>query len=205
MNKQKWFNVIVAAGVVLALIGAGVAVVESQTDYQVMSASGYLFRLEDGTGTEKFSVTDAGNATVAGTFTSTGNATMAGTLTSNGAGDFDTTLNVDGTATMGEWLNIGAQTAISVTAGAVITPTGTYQPLTSAAAVTCDTTTCIFTGTTAGDLLLLENQNASDTITIDGTGGTVECKADVVLGAGDTLLLFWDGADWQCISNYDNS
>ena len=114
------------------------------------------------------------------------------------------TLDVTGDFTIADGMNVTAVTAISLTAGAIITPTGMYQPLTSAAAVTCDTTTCIAAGT-AGDLLLLENRNAADAITIDGTGGTVECKANVALGAGDTLLLIFDGTDWQCISGYDNS
>jgi len=106
---------------------------------------------------------------------------------------------------VGTWVKLGAQTAISVTAGLTIAPTGTYQPLTSAGAKACSTTTCIANGTTAGDLLILRNANASDVITIDGTGGNVECKSDVALGAGDTLSLIWNGADWNCIANHDNS
>jgi hypothetical protein len=106
---------------------------------------------------------------------------------------------------VGTWVKLGAQTAISVTAGMTIAPTGTYQPLTSSTARTCSTTTCIANGTTAGDMLILRNANASDVITIDGTGGNVECKSDVALGAGDTLSLIWNGSDWNCIANHDNS
>lgn len=104
-----------------------------------------------------------------------------------------------------EFLGAAEQTAEVVSAGSTIVPTGTYQPLTSASSITTSTTTPITAGTFTGQLLILVNENASDTITIDGTGGTVECKADVVLGAQDTLTLLWNGADWICLSGYDNS
>jgi len=94
---------------------------------------------------------------------------------------------------------------VVVTAGSTITPTGTYQVITSTAAVTTSTTTAIANGGETGDLLILRNANASNAITIDGTGGNVECKSDVALGAGDTLLLIWNGSDWNCLSSYDNS
>jgi hypothetical protein len=54
-------------------------------------------------------------------------------------------------------------------------------------------------------LLIIRNGNAADAITIDGTGGTVECKANVALGAGDIVTLIFDGTDWRCQSVYDNS
>jgi uncharacterized protein YaiE (UPF0345 family) len=106
---------------------------------------------------------------------------------------------------VGTWVKLGAAAPISVTGGATIAPTGTYQPLTSASGVTCNTTTCIANGTTAGDLLILSNANVSDTITIDGAGGNVECKSDIILGTGDTLMLIWNGSDWNCLGTHDNS
>lgn len=106
---------------------------------------------------------------------------------------------------VGTWLKLGSQVAVAVTAGSTITPTGTMQPLTSGSAVTTSTSEAIANGTTAGDVLILRNANASDTITIDGTGGNVECKTDKVLGAQDTLTLVWNGSDWVCLSISDNS
>ena len=108
-------------------------------------------------------------------------------------------------ASVGTWVKLGAQSAISVTAAMTIAPTGTYQPLTSDGAKTCNTTTCIANGTTAGDLLILRNANVTGDITIDGGGGNVECKSDVVVGVGDTLTLIWNGSDWNCLANHDNS
>jgi len=138
-----------------------------------------VFEVENSAGTAKAVIDDAGKGTFAGGLH----------LSGDGAG----------------WMTLGAQTAISMTAGSTITPTGTWQPLESAAAVTSSTSTAVVSGTTSGDILIMQNTNASDAITIDGTGGNVECKADVVLGAGDTITLIWNGTNWYCQSVYDNS
>jgi hypothetical protein len=127
----------------------------------------------------------------------------------------DSTLNgtllvvgsLDGSADLdiGTWLNLSAQTAISLTAGSTITPTGTYQPIQSGSAVTTSTSLAVAGGVETGDLLILRNLNAADAITVDGTGANVECKANIVLGPGDTLTLIWNGDDWNCLAGYDNS
>ncbi len=148
-------------------------------------------------------------ATVAGVLTASGGVVgdVTGDVTGDMTGDVtgDVTGNVTGDVTNSTFLNLTAQTAISLTAAGIITPTGTYQPLTSGAAVTTSTSLAVYTGTVTGDLLILENQNASDVIIIDGTGGNVECKTDVSLGTRDTLWLWWNGTDWACLSGYDNS
>lgn len=104
---------------------------------------------------------------------------------------------------------MGVQSTISVVFGIPITPTGWYQPIQSADHGAGDgqvvTPIAAPSGDTNGTRLLLYNINASQVITIDGTGTTVECKADIVLAPTDTLELFWNGDDWKCISNYDNS
>jgi len=161
-------------------------------------------------GTTHFTNLEAEDITATDDLTVTDDAAVGGDLTVTGAvnpADLTTTddIVVGDDLTVAGLVSIGAQTAISVTAGAVITPTGSLQPLTSAAAVTCSTTRCIENGATTGDILILKNDNAADAITIDGTGGNVECKADVVLGAGDTIILIWGGSDWYCLSVYDNS
>lgn len=153
--------------------------------------------------------TVGGALTTGGAIVSSGNVTGVDVTASDDVIATDDISGVDivltGNETLADWLIVQPQTTISVTSGGVITPTGTIQPLSSGGAVTCDTTTCIAAGSATGQLLILQNVNASDTITIDGTGGTVECKADVVLGAQDTLTLMWNGADWICQSGYDNS
>lgn len=132
------------------------------------------------------------DVTVGGDASVTGDVAITGDL---GADD----VAVDG------FLNLAASTYISVTAGATITPTATFQPIKSGGAVTTSTSRAIADGVTTGDVLVLQNQNASSVITVDGTGGNVECKTDKALGAGDTLTLIWNGTNWYCISLADNS
>lgn len=148
---------------------------------------------------------------ISGNLTSvTGAITITDSLNVTGTVDFDSTLNVDGattltTTTLTKHLTMTAQTVFSVVMGIPITPTGLYQPLESAVYVTAGGTADIAAGSGNGGLLTFLNINASQAITIDGTGGNVECKADVVLDAGDTLMLLWDGTNWRCLSGYDNS
>jgi hypothetical protein len=116
---------------------------------------------------------------------------------------------IEGTVEMASDLIMGPQSTISVVFGIPITPTGWYQPIQSADFGSGDgqavTPIAAPANDTNGTRLLLYNINASQVITIDGTGTTVECKADIVLGSTDTLELFWNGDDWKCIANYDNS
>ena len=109
-------------------------------------------------------------------------------------------LSVTGDASIGDDLEIGAQTAISVTTGGYITPTGTYQPL------KCDVTapvslTNIAVGT-AGDVLYLTNE-CTQTICITDTG-TTKLGGNRVLGQYDSLLLWCDGTNWLEVSYVDN-
>jgi len=95
-------------------------------------------------------------------------------------------------------------TPVVVSAGSTITALGTYQPLTSSGAVTTSTTTAIADGVKVGQILILVNENGSDVITIDD-GGNTKLSGDAVLGAGDTLFLIWDGADWLEIAQANNT
>ncbi len=112
---------------------------------------------------------------------------------------------LEGTVEMASDMILGAQSSISVESTLQITPTGRYQPLISGDLGSTVNDIAAPTDDTIGKMLLLHNINTTNVITIDGTGTTVECKADVVLGVQDTLQLLWNGDDWICISNYDNS
>ena len=105
------------------------------------------------------------------------------------------------------------QDTIVVTYGTVITPTGTYQPISS----TGDITNCYlenagapgrYTGVrnvtyTAGSLLWLVNVS-STTITVT-EGETADLTGlTVALGISDTLLLFFDSSHWVELSESDN-
>jgi len=81
MSKAE--KVVIGAALVLALLLGGFAGLRGQpVEYQEMSASGYIFKLEDGSGTTQLTVDDDGALNVVG------------------AADFDSTLNVDGAATL---------------------------------------------------------------------------------------------------------
>lgn len=96
----------------------------------------------------------------------------------------------------------------TVTATFIITPTSSNIVMTSDAAYTSSTTTPVITTTaTDGQIIYLRNGNASDVLIVDGTGGTVECKANVSLGTKDIMTLMYDATDavWYCQSVQDNS
>jgi len=100
------------------------------------------------------------------------------------------------------------QQSETVTATFILTPTAPFILITSDSAYTSSTDTPVITTTaTANQMLMIQNGNASDALTVDGTGGTIECKADVVLGAGDIMTLIYSESDlvWHCQSVYDNS
>ena len=112
---------------------------------------------------------------------------------------------VDTVLDLSEFLAFTGQTAVSITEGAIITPTGTYQPLTSAAAVTTSTSCAVYSGTVKGQLLVLTNENASDAIIIDdGANTNIGGNKTLTGGEGDALYLMWDETDWFCIGYNDN-
>lgn len=156
-------------------------------------------------GTDVLTLDSSGLAVASGgiTVTSGGLTVTAGGLTVTSGG---LTVN-GGLTTLSGGLNFTPQTEV-VTTAFVITPTSGIVSLSSTIEVTSSATTGIITTTaTNGDVIILANNNASDRIWIDGVGGTVECKADVILGASDTLTLWYNEADlvWNCLSNFDNS
>ncbi|MFH1484742.1 MAG: hypothetical protein ABIH46_01605 [Chloroflexota bacterium] len=118
----------------------------------------------------------------------------------NGATIRETT---DTVIAFGEFVGFAEGAAETIGAGEQIDPVATYHPITAAGSVSTSADG-IAVGTFTGQLLILVMEGAGD-ITVDGTGGNVECKANVTLDTGDTLTLIWDGADWRCLSNYDNS
>jgi hypothetical protein len=127
---------------------------------------------------------------------------------SGGAGfyDFETSvrmwnnLRVIGTTTFigaaeGNELRATLQPTITVAASANISPTGTYQRISSAGNVG---TSSIQAGT-AGDLLVLINTGAN-TITLTDTA-TLMLPANVVLGPKGSVMLISAGADgWYSLA-----
>lgn len=140
------------------------------------------------------------------TINTSGNVTQVGnlTLTASDATIGDD-LNVTDDTTLSGFLLLPRQSVV-VTAAFIITPTASLVVLTSTEEFTSSTTIPIeTTGIVTDTVLFLRNDNAADPINIDGTGGSVECKANVALGADDMLMLIFNGTDWNCVSSYDNS
>ena len=140
----------------------------------------------------------------------TGGITLNDTVNIVGAVDADSTLNVDGASTLvgdvtltadivvGLFGRLTAQTAITVTGGGTLTPTGTYQPIQAAGAVGLSDIAI----TTAGDVLVLTNISAT-TITITDTGTTM-LSANRAIAQYDTLVLLCDGTNWLELSFTNN-
>jgi len=129
-----------------------------------------------------------GNANITGTFNASGNSTVGGTFAVTG----DTGLSAD--------LLFAAQTAVAVTAGNIITPTGTLQEITASGAVS---TNLIADATGSGTILILVNSSANE-ITLAEAGGNLVLSADTVLGQWDTITLVnWVG-NWIEIAQADN-
>jgi hypothetical protein len=96
-----------------------------------------------------------------------------------------------GSVTHGGWERWTPAAPLTVTDGAVFTPTGSYQPLGAAAPVT----PTVYTATAvAGSVLLLVNTGAN-AITIQDTA-TQALAGDFSMGQYDTLLLIFDGTRW---------
>jgi hypothetical protein len=96
-------------------------------------------------------------------------------------------------------LILAAQTAISVTNGMTLTPTGSYQLLTSAAA---SRAFGAITAADAGTVLTLVN-TVNQTITITDTG-TLKLSGNAALGQYDSITLISDGTNWIELNESDN-
>lgn len=94
-------------------------------------------------------------------------------------------------ATIGNFLYLTAGTAISLTNGAVLTATNTYQPIDAAPS---STITFTLAAGSAGQMLRLINQGTGTTVLVD-TGNQV-LASTYSLGQYDSLLLMSDGTRW---------
>lgn len=143
------------------------------------------------------------NVGAAGTdFGSDGSLTTAAGLTITAGGATITagglTLS-DGNAVIADFVRITAQTSLTVTDSTPFTPTGSYQPITAAGAVT---PTIATSGFTAGDQVQIVN-TSSQNILIQDTGNQV-LSAAFTMGQYDTLTLRFDGTRWLEIARSNN-
>jgi hypothetical protein len=150
--------------------------------------------------TKLLTVTDTATFTsgvnVAGTMVSAGglNVTSGGlNVTSGGlnvtGGTSSTTLSVSSDASFGADIAIAPRTAISVSDGGIITPTGTLQMLESGGNVTAT----LAAGQSGQHLTLINTANT--TILIQDTTGQI-FSGDVSLAQWDTASFVFYGASW---------
>ena len=111
----------------------------------------------------------------------------------------------DNVVAIGGALGVVEGTAIPIASGGQITVTAsTYLPITSSAGITTSATTAISDGAYVGQILIIVNENAADTIVIKN-GANTHLTGDITLGNDDTLTLIWDGADWLQLATSNNS
>jgi len=108
-------------------------------------------------------------------------------VNANGALNANSIALADGNLTVADYLILTAQTAISVTDGGIITPTGSYQPLESGGAVTATLGVC----GTAGRMYVFVNTVAQTIIITDASNTVLSGNAS--LGQYDTLTAICDG------------
>jgi len=149
-----------------------------------------------GTSYMKNNIVDDGSLIVYGdvqaisSITVTNNAVVSGTLKSVG------TATMSGVASIGTFARLVPATAITITDNGVLTPTGTYQRVQEAGAVTVTLATA---GRTAGDLLIVENLSAQTVVITD-----TAYYAAPSLGQYDTAQFIYDGTEWVQIGASNN-
>lgn len=183
MNKR--LNLLVVALLVL-FVAMGAA---GDSNFTNVVASGDITAGDDLTVTDDASV--GGNLSVTGTSTFTGAADAVAAFT---AGSVDSDAGIELTT----FFDIDASTVISPTDGGIITPTGTFQLLSSAGTVT----PTIAVNADAGTLLILTN--TTDTTINIADSGTTMLSAAAALGQYDTLVLISDGTNWLELAVTDN-
>lgn len=144
-----------------------------------------LFVVENSAGTDQFVVSNVGNMTT----------------TADAAIGDDLVVTDDATTNdlfVSAWTRIVPRTGVVVTMNGIITPTGTYQPLSSAGTVN----TAQIAAGTAGDLLILVN-TAATTIVISDTSPLI-LSGNISLGQYDTLTLRSDGTRWIQLTTSNN-
>lgn len=107
-----------------------------------------------------------------------------------------------GTGTTGKLVLTSASSSVS--AGATFNPSGTTHVVTgNGAAVTLSTTTAITAGIASGRVLVLVGGSDSNTVTVPDSGN-INVQSARTLGAGDTLVLVWNGSAW-CEVSFSNN
>lgn len=188
---HKATPVVIAVVLVLALfVGVNAQAVATNFNWVVTK----LLTVTD-TATFTSGVNVAGALTAASTVDA--GATTVDSLIVDGAANFTGRIVAADYFATTDWMYFIPPAALTVTDGAVITPTATVMELTAAGAVGAE---LINAGD--GQLLILVNTGAQ-TITISDTA-TIESTGDIALGAADTLTLIGVGVKWYELASSNN-
>jgi len=147
---------------------------------------------------EMRSLTVRNSMTIEGITAFQGATAFNGNVALGGIATVDGNLSTGGNLQAAGFIRPAANTAISVTNGATITPTGTFHALTAAGNVGFG---AIAAGS-PGDLLILVNE-ANVTITISDTG-TLKLSGNLALGQFDSVTLLSTGTDWVQLATSNN-
>lgn len=103
------------------------------------------------------------------------------------------------TLTLNDFLITGIQAPLTIADGTVISPTGSYQPIYAAGAVS---TTLMGTGYDTGTWVTLVN-TSTNAITL-ADQGSFKLSGDLVLGQFDNATLQFDGSYWVLRATANN-
>lgn len=165
--------------------GAADAVQLTVQGHSTQTANPNVFVVENSGGTDAFAVTHAGYVTVTQDLKVSDDLVVVDDATANDL-------------FVSAWVRVVPRTGVVVTMNGIITPTGSYQPISSAGTVN---TAQIAVGT-AGDMLFLVNTSAT-TIVISDTSPLI-LTGNISLGQYDTLLLRSDGTRWIQLATSNN-
>jgi predicted small lipoprotein YifL len=155
-------------------------------------------------GTSHFSNIEAADITATDDLTVTDDTVLGDSLTVTGTSTFAGTGTFSADLTIANDFYLTVQTAISPTDGAIITPTGTYQPIQSAGTVTPTLAITDSAGSrySTGTLLVIIN-TANTTINL-ADSGNVKTSGATALAQYDSITLWFDGTYWIEIAQANN-
>ena len=123
--------------------------------------------------------------------------------------------NICDVATVGESTSTGRTivgTDLNLTAGtqtlangSIITNTASYMRIdTGGETTTTDATTAIVDGTTAGDILVIENIGTNDFVIKNAANTLMSGDRTMAAGLNSTTSFIWNGSDWVGTCESDN-
>jgi hypothetical protein len=114
-------------------------------------------------------------------------------------------LTVSSRITVSQFLNVPQGPTVTIASG-VITPTTSRHPVdTEGGAASDDLDTISTTGTSSGDLLILQAVSSARTVVVKHNTGNIQCGSDRTLdNTNDQILLMRAGSNWVMLSFADN-